>query len=90
MRGAVAEAFTDRERRALLKQSTNIFRVLIKTLHHAGVITERTRAGYAQWVDMDELASEGDRMVGDDIAEAGIASLRDINAGKRKVVRKLG
>lgn len=90
VRGAVAEAFTDRDRRRLLTQSTNIFRVLIKTLHHSGIITERTRAGYAQWVDMDELAAEGDKMIGDDIAEQGIASLRDINAGKRKVVRKLG
>ena len=89
VRGAVAEAFTDRDRRRLLRQSTNIFRVLIKTLLHAGVITERTRARYADWVDMDELAAEGDRMVGDDIAEAGIASLREINAGKRRLVRKL-
>ena len=36
------------------------------------------------WVDMDELAGEGDRMVGDDIAEEGIANLKAINAAKRR------
>ncbi len=89
VRGAVLEVFTDHERRKLLREQTNIFRVLIKTLLQAGVITERTRARYAAWVDMDALAGEGDRMVGDAIAEAGIRSLRDINAGQRKIVRTL-
>jgi hypothetical protein len=31
------------------------------------------------YVDMDELKAEGDRMVGDDIAEEGIAYLKTIN-----------
>jgi hypothetical protein len=39
---------------------------------------------------MDELASESDRMVGDDVAEEGIRSLKEINAGKRKIVRRIG
>ncbi len=89
VRGAVLEVFTDKERRGLLREQTNIFRVLIKTLLGAGIITERTRAHYAAWVDMDELAREGDRMVGDDIAEAGIRSLREINATQRKVVQRI-
>ena len=41
------------------------------------------------WVDMDELAGEGDRMVGDDIADEGIENLKDINATKRKIVKKI-
>jgi hypothetical protein len=90
VRGAVMEAFTDAERRRLMRQSTDVFRTLIKTLLKADIITERTRAHYAAWVDMEELAAEGDRMVGDDIAEEGIRVLREINAGKRKIVRKLG
>jgi hypothetical protein len=90
VRSAVSEAFGDADRRRLMKQSTNVFRTLIKTLLTAGIITERTRAHYAGWVDMDELASEGDRMVGDDLAEEGIASLKEINATKRKIVRKIG
>ena len=44
---------------------------------------------YAAWVDMHELAAEGDAMVGDDIAEEGIRYLREINAGKRKIVKRI-
>jgi hypothetical protein len=58
---------------------TNIFRVLIKTLYNAGLITERTRPFYAAYVDMDELAAEGTRMPGDDIAADGIRYLQEIN-----------
>ncbi len=88
VRSAVMEVFGDAERRRMMRESTNVFRVLIKTLVKADIITERTRPQYAMWIDMDELAGEGDRMVGDDIAEAGIADLKDINATKRKIVRK--
>ncbi|MET0274160.1 MAG: ferritin-like domain-containing protein, partial [Phenylobacterium sp.] len=76
---ALVEAIGDDQRRERMKESTDIFRVLIKTLLKAGIITERTRDGYAMWVDMEELASEGDRMVGDDIAEEGIKYLQEIN-----------
>ena len=61
------------------KGETNVFRVLIKTLLSASLITERTRGFYAMYVDMDELAAEGDRTVGDDIAEDGIRYLQAIN-----------
>ena len=61
------------------KGETNIFRVLIKTLLNAGLITSRTMSFYAAYVDMDELAAEGERMVGDDIAEDGIRYLQAIN-----------
>ena len=70
---------TDEARREDMKESTNIFRVLIKTLLNAGIITDRTKAFYGMYVDMDELKSEGDRMVGDDIAEEGIVYLQAIN-----------
>jgi len=63
-----------------IRGETNIFRVLIKTLHNAGIITARTRGFYAMYVDMEELDAErSDRMVGDDIAEEGIAYLKAIN-----------
>ena len=75
----VALIQNDERRRERLKSQTNIFRVLIKTLFNAGLITDRTRAFYATYVDMDELKSEGDKMVGDDIAEAGIKYLQEIN-----------
>ena len=69
----------DESRRERLKSQTNIFRVLIKTLFNAGLITDRTRAFYATYVDMDELKAEGEKMVGDDIAEEGIKYLQEIN-----------
>jgi hypothetical protein len=75
----IAKIATDDARREDMKEASNIFRVLIKTLLNAGVITERTRAFYGLYVDMDELKAEGDRMVGDDIAEEGIAFLKTIN-----------
>ncbi len=79
VQGAVAEAFTTDRIRRRLQDATSIFRVLIKTLLKAGIITDRTRHVYAAYVDMAELHNEGDRMIGDDIAEKGIAFLQQIN-----------
>ena len=87
--GAVAEAFTDDRRRKMMTESTNIFRVLIKTLLKAGIITERTRPVYAMWVDMDELSAEGDEVVGQDIADEGIEFLKEINRSRKKIGRGL-
>ena len=75
----IQEIATDEVRREDMKESANIFRVLIKTLLNAGIITDRTRAFYGMYVDMEELKAEGDRMVGDDIAEEGIKYLQAIN-----------
>jgi hypothetical protein len=69
----------DETRREDMKEATNIFRVLVKTLVNAGIITDRTKAFYATYVDIDELKGEGDKMVGDDIAEDGIRFLQTIN-----------
>ena len=69
----------DETRREEMKEATNIFRVLVKTLVNAGIITDRTKAFYSMYVDIDELKSEGDKMVGDDIAEEGIKYLQEIN-----------
>jgi len=87
VRSAVLEAFGDSERRQAMTRSTNIFRVLIKTLLKAGIITERTRATYAAWVDMDELSGEADEVVGSDVAEAAMSELREINRGRSRLVR---
>ena len=76
---------TDETRRENMKEQTNIFRVLVKTLLNAGIITERTKAFYAMYVDIEELKAEGDRMVGDDIAEDGIRYLQAINFKDRVV-----
>jgi hypothetical protein len=83
----VIEAFqaaaTDEDRRERMKEATNIFRVLVKTLLNAGIITGRTAPFYAMYVDLDELRAEGDSMVGDEIAEDGIRFLQTINFNTR-------
>jgi hypothetical protein len=79
---AVQEVATDDYRREDMKDATNIFRVLIKTLLNAGIITDRTRALYAVYVDMEELKAEGDSMVGDAIAAEGVKFLQEINFSK--------
>lgn len=84
-----AEIATDENRREDMKEATNIFRVLIKTLLNAGIITDRTRAFYGVYVDMDELKSEGDEMVGDAIAADGIKYLKAINFRDRTVAMKM-
>ncbi len=88
VREACQEVFSDDDRRELLKEQTNIFRVLIKTLVKAGIITDRTRQIYAMWVDVDELEGESDEMVGDAIAAEGIDYLRDINKKRRVIGQK--
>jgi len=75
------EIATDEARRERMKEATNIFRVLVKTLWNAGIITERTKAFYAMYVDFSEFKAEGDEMVGDAIAEDGIKYLQTINFG---------
>ncbi len=89
VRSAVMEAFGDHDRREDMQNSTNIFRVLIKTLLKAGIITDRTRPIYSSWVDMEELRGEDDEVVGTDLAEATVEELREINKGRQKMVRML-
>jgi hypothetical protein len=87
--GAMREAITDDSRRMWMREGTNIFRTLIKTLWSAGLITERSGAFYNQWIDMDEIAGEGDWTVGAEIAEAGLRELVAINDGKRRIIKPL-
>jgi hypothetical protein len=79
---ALIEAFTEEDRRKRMQENNDIFRVLIKTLLKAGIITDRTKNFYATYVNMDELKAEGDQMIGDDIAEEGIKFLQSVNFGK--------
>ena len=77
--GELHEIITDDDRRERMRESTDIFRVLVKTLFKAGIITDRTKDFYSVYVDLDELKEEGDRMVGDDIADEGLQFLKEIN-----------
>jgi hypothetical protein len=79
----LGKLITDETRRENMKEQTNIFRVLVKTLLNAGIITDRTKAFYAMYVDIEELRAEGDKMVGDEIAEEGIKFLQEINFAEK-------
>jgi hypothetical protein len=87
LRGSVRESFSG-GRKNSLREGTNIFRVLVKTLLNAGIITDRTIHIYAAWVDTDGLQAEGDAMIGDAIAAEGIDYLRAINAKRRVIGQK--
>ena len=47
VRAACREIFSEADRRRSLTLPTNVFRVLVKTLVNAGIVTERTRATYS-------------------------------------------
>ena len=83
VRAACREVFTEEDRRAQFKDPNNVYRVVIKTLVDTGIITDRTRAVYANWVDLKELRDEGEVMIGDAIAEDGAALLRRINKDRK-------
>ena len=85
VRNAVLEAFTEKDRREDMTKNTNIFRVLIKTLLKAGIITDRTRHVYQAWVDMDELDREDDEVAGTDVAMAAMEELKLINQNRQKM-----
>ncbi len=86
----VSAIMTTEKRRETMQDQSNIFRVLVKTLLNAGIITERTRAFYATYVDLEELKREGDRMVGDDIADEGVRYLKEVNFRIRRPVLAAG
>ena len=69
----------DAYKRDELTDNSNMFRVLVKTLINAGLVTEKTRKFYAMYVDMDQLEAEDDRLAGEDIADEGIEYLKEIN-----------
>ena len=84
VQSAVMEAFGDEHRRDMMRNSAHLFRVLVKTLLHGGIITTRTEHVYAPWVDLGQLGREPEGVVGDDVAEGAMAELREINRTHRK------
>ncbi len=55
---AFEEAFTSEKIRQQFGGSTNVIRILVKTLFEAGIITERTAPLYAPFVDIAEIKRE--------------------------------
>ena len=63
-----------------MKRPNNIFRVLVKTLLNAHIITKRTKRTYANFVNMRELKDEGDEFKpAEEIAELGMKHLAKVN-----------
>jgi hypothetical protein len=87
LRDSVRESFAGGRKRAM-REGTNIFRVLVRTLFKAGIVTDRTIHVYAAWLDTAALQAEGDAMVGDAIAAEGIEYLREINRKRRVIGQK--
>jgi hypothetical protein len=87
LRASVREAFGGGRKRAM-RESTNVFRVLVKTLFKGSIVTDRTIHVYAAWLDTEALEAEGDAMVGDAIAAEGIEYLRAINRKRRMFGQK--
>ncbi|GAK46146.1 conserved protein [Tepidicaulis marinus] len=90
VQGAFMEGMTDEKIRTNMQESANIFRVLVKTLAMTGIITERTAGNYAAYIDMKVLHAESDEMVGDAIAAAGIAKLKEINRKNEALIQLSG
>lgn len=90
VRDSVREVYRDRDskRRNDLKDPTNIMRVLVKTLLNAGIITERTRPLYANWIDVDDLEREEGLHIGEAIAADGIEYLKELNKGRKVIGQK--
>ncbi len=89
VRAAVLEAFGEEDRRKAMTENTNIFRVLIKTLLKAGIITERTKHLYGNWVDMAELHAVDVVGAGLVVAVAALKELADINSHRRVMSKAL-
>jgi hypothetical protein len=63
-----------------MKRPNNIFRVLVKTLLNAHIITKRTKRTYANFVNMRELKDEGEEFKpAEEIAELGMKHLEKVN-----------
>ncbi|MDP6390649.1 MAG: ferritin-like domain-containing protein [Alphaproteobacteria bacterium] len=88
VREAVRETYDKSERRNELKDGTNVFRVLAKTLISAGIITDRTAHVYAEWVNMKELEAEAHDIPGIAVVVEGIEDLRRINADRKVIGQK--
>lgn len=71
--------YTDEVRRQELSEQAGVFRILAKTLIRSGIVTDRTRAAYAQWVDIDSLAEDDLDSVEASITRQGLELIASIN-----------
>jgi hypothetical protein len=81
--GALGEAFVNPALRRELGLG-DVFRILVKSLMHTGIMTARTRPLYRTWFDLEALAQD-ESHEDDAYADRTVAELREINRGMRRV-----
>ena len=64
--------YTDQVRRQELSEQAGVFRILARTLIRSGIVSERTRGAYAQWLDLDSLHIDDANPLESTIAQEGL------------------
>ncbi len=71
--------YTPEIRKQELSEQTGVFRILARTLIRSGIVTDRTRKVYAQWVDIDSFVGDETDSVEASIARRGLELIASIN-----------
>lgn len=79
VRQKIRAYYTEEVRKQELSEQTGVFRILARTLIRSGIVTERTRAVYAQWVDIESFADDEMDSVEASIARQGLELIASIN-----------
>lgn len=86
---ALREAMGGEDFRRELLDNNLVYRVLAQTFLKAGLVTDRTRHVYANVLDLEEIEQTLDEFPAAEALEAGYQDLREINARKRTVIKRL-
>jgi hypothetical protein len=79
VRAALRESYDKETRRRELNDPDSAFRIMLRTLVRSGIVTDRTRHLYAQWVNLEELENESGGGAEMMIAAQGLDLLKNIN-----------
>ncbi len=79
VRQKIRAYYTEEVRKQELSEQAGVFRILARTLIRSGIVTERTRPVYAQWLDLDSLAEDDTNSVEASIARQGLELIASIN-----------
>lgn len=83
VRTELRAVYTEDARRQEMSDAYSVFRILVKALVGSGIVTDRTRAEYGKWVDLETLGRDAFDAVEDAITADGLAFLKGINDLKK-------
>jgi hypothetical protein len=83
VRTELRAVYTEDARRQEMSDTYSVFRILVKALVGSGIVTDRTRAEYGKWVDLEALGRDASDAVEDAITADGLAYLKCINDLKK-------